>query len=301
MKISICQGDLEARFGLEKAFKMMKEAGFDAVDFGLMGYWRGTDEEIKNFRGYGKTLEEKREYYLGIKEIADRNGIEIGQTHAIFGNPGFLKNRELYEEFTRENIWATHLLGCKYTVIHPIATPGRIYDEKYDECHKLNLEFYRSLIPELEKYDVKIAIEPMWVYDAEKNIRPTVCSRPEEILQFIEELGSEHFCSCPDLGHFALTAKDTGDTVGGALRKLGGAVEVIHAHEITDNLDTHTKPFTYGSMDWKDIGAAIREIGYEGNFNFEVGGSYLKHYPDNLVPEALRHLAEIGKAIVGEK
>ena len=301
MKLSVCQGELELRFGIDKAFKMMKEAGFDAVDFGLMGYWRGTDEETLKFRGAGMSEEEKRAYYLGIKECADRNGIEIGQTHAIFGNPGFLKQRELFEKYTRENIWATNLLGCKYTVIHPIATPDRIFDEGYEECHKLNLEFYRSLIPDLEKYDVKIAIEPMWVHDKEKKIRPTVCSRPEEILAFIEELNSDRFCCCPDLGHFKLVEGDTGNSVPDAIRKLGSSIKIIHAHEVTDNLDMHNKPFTYGGMDWKEIGKAFNDIGYDGNFNFEVGGKYFNAYPDELIPEALSHLAEIGKWIISQK
>ena len=301
MKISVCIGEIEARFGIDKTFKMLKDAGFDAVDFGIAGYWKGTEDELKKFRCYGMNDEQIRKYYTDIRECAERNGIEIGQTHAIFGNPGFFKSRELYEQITKQNIWVTSLLGCKYTVIHPIATQGRIFDQGYDECHNLNLEFYRSLIPEAEKYGVKIAIEPMWVYDAEKKIRPTVCSRPEEIQRFIEELGSDNFCSCPDFGHFALTSSDTGDTVGDAIRKLGATVEVIHAHEITANIDTHTKPFTYGSMDWRDIGKALNEIGYKGTLNFEVGGNYFNHYPDELIPEALAHLAKIGKWIINQK
>ena len=207
---------------------------------------------------------------------------------------------DVFMDVTRKNILATRVLHSKYTVIHPLNLPGRIVDEGYDACHAENLEFFRSLIPDLEKNGVKIALEPMWVRDAEKNIRSCVCSRPEEILQFLDELGTEHFCACPDLGHIALTARDTGDTPGGAIRKLGGATKIIHAHEVTKNLDAHTKPYTYsGVMDWADIGAALREVGYEGTFNFEIGANYYKPYPDGLVPEALRHLAAIGKSIVG--
>ena len=60
--------------------------------------------------------------------------------------------------------------------------------------------------------------------------------------------------------------------------------------------DRHTAPFTYpGVMDWEDIASAMREIGYEGTVNFEIGGNFYNCYSDRMMPEALRHLAEIGK------
>jgi sugar phosphate isomerase/epimerase len=299
MKLSVCTGHFEARFGLERAFEIIKAGGFDAIDFNIDDYWHGDEAKAKLLRCVDKSEDEIRAYYDKINGYLAKSGLEVGQTHSVFG-PGFFKDREFYERVTRKNIFETHLLNSRYTVIHPIITPGRIFDEGYEECHKLNLEFFRSLIPDLEKYDVKIGIEPMWTRDAERDIRPTVCSRPEEILAYIDELDSDRFCSCPDLGHIALTGADTGDTVGGALRKLGSTVEIIHAHEVTTNNDAHTKPFTYGSMDWADIGAALREIGYKGTLNFEVGAGYYANYPDELIVESLRHLSEIGKYIISK-
>ena len=297
MKLSVCTGDLELRFGFDRTFEMVKAAGFDALDFNLDGNWNGTDEETARLRCRGMSEEQMRDYYGRIYEKASSAGLEVGQTHSIFGTAGFFKNREVYLETTRKNIFETHLLHCHHTVIHPIKTPSRMFDEGYEECYKLNLEFYRSLIPDLERYNVKAAIEPMWAFDADRNIRPTVCSRPEEILSLISDLGSEHFCACVDFGHIELIKADTGNTVADVLRKLGSCVEVIHAHEVTKNHDSHTKPYTYGGMDWKDIGKALSDIGYRGNFNFEIGNNYFGAYPDSLMPEALRHLAEIGKDI----
>lgn len=297
MKLSLCTWHLERRFGYEKALRMIKDAGFDALDYNLVD-WCGTEQEMLAAPCATMSRDEMQTHFTKMYEYAADIGLDFGQTHAIFGAPGFFNHRELFDKITRDNIYQTHLLHCHHTVIHPIATPKRQFDNDYEYCHEINLAFFRSLIPDLEKYDVKIAIEPMW-YRVDGKICPTVCSRPEEILTFIEELGSEHFCSCPDFGHFALTGEDTGDTVGGAIRKLGKAVEIIHAHEVEKNEDRHTKPFSYGTMDWADIATALRDIGYTGNFNFEVGGTYFGKYPDELVPEALRHLAEIGKSIIG--
>ena len=298
MKLSVCTGELELRFGIERSFEMIKNAGFDAVDFNLVGNWNGTQEETQKMRCYGMSEFEIRKYFEKIRGAAEKYGLEVGQTHSIYGTRGFFTDRETYEKITISNIFQTHLLGCSHTVIHPIKTPARILDEGYDECYRLNIEFYRSIIPYLDKYNVKAAIEPMWAFDAQRNIRSTVCSRPEEILSLIEDLGGEHFCACPDFGHIELVKSDTGNTVGDVLRKLGKTVEIVHAHEITKNLDAHTKPYTYGGMDWDDIGTALKEIDYKGNLNFEIGNNYFSLYPDNLIPDALRHLSEIGKSIV---
>lgn len=296
MKLSVSTWCLERRFGYEKMFQMIKDAGFDAVDFNLDD-WVGTEEELLASRNMQMSEDELIAYYTRMYETAQRIGITVGQTHAVFGAPIVLNHRELYMKLTIRNIIATSLLHCHHTVIHPVATAERCFDECYDECHAFNLELYRELLPYLKKYNVKIAVEPMWNIRDGK-ICPTVCSRPEEILAFIDELGSDYFCSCPDLGHFALTGPDTGDTPAGALRKLGKTVEIIHAHEVETNKDRHNKPYTYGTMDWTEIIKALREIGYTGNLNFEVGGNYFNQYPDHLVPEALRHLAEIGKGML---
>ena len=297
MKLSLCTWHLEHRFGYEKAFRMIKEAGFDALDYNLDD-WCGSAEVMQKSRHFSMTEQELAEYYARVNDCLQSLGLEVGQTHAIFGAPAVRNHRDMYMKITVNNIIATSLLNCHHTVIHPVALPNRFYDDNKEECHAFNLALYRELLPYLEKYDVKVAIEPMWYRNSEGRICPTVCSRPEEILEFIDELGSEHFCSCPDLGHFALTGPDTGDTPAGALRKLGKTVEIIHAHEVEPNEDRHTKPYTFGTMDWADIIAALREIGYAGNLNFEVGGNYFGKYPDELVPESLRHLAQIGKGML---
>ena len=294
MKISISTKTLENRFGTDEAFRMMKAAGFDYADYGLDG-WHPDRASVLQSQSYTESLEETVAHYTKVKELADRHGITVYQTHAIFGEfPAF--DCEEFLEATIKNIVATNVLGCRYSVIHPVRTLGRFFDEEYDYCHEYNLAFFKKLVPYLEKYDVSIGIEPMWLPDENNVIHSSACSRPEEILQFLEELGDKHFCACPDFGHVALTGKETGDTVGGYVRKLGSSVKMIHAHEVDGIKDSHTVPYTYrGIMDWEDITAALREVNYRGTVNFEVGGNYYDCFTDEMIPEALRHLAAIGK------
>ena len=295
MKISASCRWLVKKFGHRKAFEMMKEAGFDAVDYGIDD-WVETEEEIKQSPCYRLSKEELCKYYTEVYQIAQEVGIEIAQTHAIFGGAATQNYPELFKEVTDNSIYVTSLLHCNHIVIHPVATEGRIYDEKTEECYAFNRAFFASFLPALKEYGVKLAIEPMWNNNAAGDIVPTVCSRPEEILRYIDELGSDHYCSCPDIGHFVLTAKDTGVTCGDAIRKLGSTVEILHMHEVDGKNDNHTVPYSFaGPTDWQDILSALREINYQGVLNFEVGGSYYPPYPEHMIPEALRHFAVIAR------
>jgi len=294
MKISISTGTLEKRFGTREMFRMMKEAGIEYADYGL-DTWHPDAASIRASKSYRMSVEETVAHYKEIKRIADEEGITIYQTHAIFGEFPACECPE-YREATVKNVIATNILGCRYSVIHPVRTPGRFFDEKKEEGFAYNLDLFRYLVPYLEKYDVTIGIEPMWLDDENKVICPSVCSRPEEILEFIDVLGDEHFCACLDYGHVALTGKGTNDTVGGCIRKLGQHMKIVHIHEVDGVWDNHNAPYTYaGTMDWEDIRAAMREIGYNGTVNFEIGAAYYDNYPDRLIPAALRHLAAIGR------
>ena len=99
MKISASCNWLENRFGYEKAFRMMKEAGFDAVDFGIDD-WVGTEEELKSSPCYRMSSEELTAYYTKVYETAKEIGLEIAQTHAVFGPKVTLNFPELFKEVT---------------------------------------------------------------------------------------------------------------------------------------------------------------------------------------------------------
>ena len=300
MKISISTGYLEQRLGTRKMFQLMKAAGIDYADYGL-ARWCPDAAAVRETINYRMSIEETAEYYKNIRKIADEEGITIYQTHAIFGEFPACDCPE-YREATAKDILATKILGARYTVIHPVRTPGRFFDEKKEEGFAYNLDLFQFILPYLKQYGVKVGIEPMWLDDENKVICPSVCSRPEEILEFIDKLGAEHFCACLDYGHVALTGKGTNDTVGGCIRKLGKAMEIVHIHEVDGVWDNHNAPYTYAkTMDWEDIRAAMQEVAYTGTVNFEVGPAYYAKYPDRMLPEALRHLAAIGRDLSYEK
>ncbi len=293
MLTSASSKELFNRFGIDSAFRIFHKVGLDAMDYPL-DTSTPTVEALKNSPVFGLSEDEVVKKYSDIAEMAKRNDVLIGQTHSIFGKYEPSITQE-FLEITRKDIIATAVLGAHHTVVHPIMFPGRIMDARREENFEFNLGFYRSLVPYLEKWNVKCAIENIWDRDENKVIRASECSDPQEILDYLGELGTDHFCACADTGHFALTAKDTGISVGDAIRKLGKAVEVVHIQAVDFVRDLHVVPFTVrDAMDWDDIISALREIGYKGTLNFEVM-AFVKQFPMELSESATALISAVAR------
>ena len=244
-------------YNLEDALLFIKQVGFDCVDFG--------------FGDFASDMPEV-EFYSRIKEIKkylDSIGLTVSQTH---GRVGYFKapSTEWLIERAKKEIKATALLGCKYAVIHPLRTPLSNYDGDTENRKAQNLKFYNSLKPVLQECGVVLCIENLFADDEERKIScPNTCSRPEEILYYLDNLGTENFAVCFDVGHMLLTADLTGDTVCGAMIKLGKHIKVLHVHDNRKTKDDHYAPFM-GVMDWKEFASTLKKIGYDGVMSFEI-------------------------------
>ena len=281
------------KYGNEESFRIFQACDIDAIDYPVDG-GTPTIEALKKAAVYGLSEDEVIAKFKAIREIADRHNVIVGQTHAIFGafEPS---DTDDFVDVTIKDILATHVLGAHHTVVHPIIMPGRIRDNRKEENFEYNLKFYRKLIPALEKWNVKCAIENTFARDENGVPCSSECADPQEILDYISELGSDNFCACADTGHFSLTEKDTGITVGDCIRKLGKAIEVIHVQETDLHDDLHVVPYTIrNSMDWEDIISAFREIGYNGNMNFEIM-PFVKQFPDALSEAAMSHVGKVAR------
>ncbi len=273
MKIGAANYSLSKMVGEKRAIEILAKAGFDSIDFSL------SESDVLNDRKLFSEFSDEQfdEYFLEVKRILDKNKISVEQTHGHTGQFVWTSTEDYFNIAVRD-IRATAILGAPYTVIHPLILPSYKYDANKEECKKYNMDFFTKLIPYLEKYNVKNGIEPMWNWDGEKSkICPTVCSRPEEIIDYIETLNSDRFVACLDIGHINLTGLDTGDTVEGAIYKLGKYLEVLHVHDTDGIDDLHVPPFM-GNIDWFTVVKALKEVNYKGVFSFEVGANYFEKF-----------------------
>lgn len=273
MKISTTNGG--APVAETEQFQYLKELGFDACDFSLGKYFYPTSEIFGDIDNV--TDEQIKERFTMLKKCADEAGFEIGQTHSQFTGHPRNYDFDLDDLLKREIacIKATHYLGCKYIVIHPIIKPGRRYDLLVKEAFDEAADFYRKLIPTLEEYDVICCVENMWVSDpVYRHICSTIFSHAQEMVDMCDLLG-ERFKICLDVGHCPLTQDDPVE----AVKICGDKLAVLHTHDNGGWADTHTLPFqAFGNpvgvkamrIDWTAFMQALKAIDYKGNLSFEL-------------------------------
>ena len=70
---------------------------------------------------------------------------------------------------------------------------------------------------------------------------------------------------------------------------------MLHLHDNYGTRDDHSMPY-FGTIDWEEIMRALRDIGYEGTFNYEVAAT---HLPMALREDHARYLVDAAKMLLG--
>ena len=291
---------------LEYAAERMKEikvAGFDALDFQLCNFFTYGQIQHQHVRSefFDRTPEELYAYFAPYKQLADENGLIIGQTHAIFP-PYVYGADEEYNAYlvgvVEKNIAITASLGCPCTVLHPWTLVDRGDGLTKEHEYEINMALYRALIPAAKQYGVKVLFENMFERDAQmRKCYDGSCQDPLEAVRYIDELnaiaGEELFGFCLDSGHAVLCGKNLYDVV----KTLGHRIKALHLHDVHGVLDDHLAPFT-GISRWDFLVRALKEVGYTGAINFETS-SYIAscgyEVPDKVRTIILRYIAVIGR------
>lgn len=275
-------------FGEKKAVEMIKNAGFDAVDYSMFVMQRDDCPLVQD--GW-------EDYVKALKAHADSIGISFNQAHAPF--PSYDREREDYTNrivpLVKRSVEIAGMLGVKRLVVHPIS-PTQI--PKDADLKEFNLEYYRSLLPLAKKWNVTVCLENMWGWDAKRGyIIPNVCSYGADLAEYLDELNDEHFTVLLDLGHSGLIGEDAGK----AIRVLGGErLTGLHVHDNDYRNDSHTLPY-YGKMDWEDITSALAEIKYSGDFTYEAANFIAKlPHDEALITSALRYMHDMGRYLIGK-
>lgn len=273
-------------YDLKTAVKFLKEAGFDAYDVSL--FVEESKKEIITSENYLDNAKALREY-------ADSIGIVCNQSHAVFPSSvgDEQKDEEIFNEIVRDMEVAA-ILGAKAIVVHP--KHHLKYAEQPEELFRMNLEFYKRLIPYCEKFGIKVATENMWEYNpVSHNIGRAFNSRASEFARLLDEINSQWIVGCVDVGHVALVGADLPEFI----KTLGGnRLQAVHMHDVTKTQDSHTLPFTL-SLDFGAITKALGEIGYDGDMTFEAD-NFFANFPLELYSEVSSFMAKVGRYIIKE-
>lgn len=253
-------------FDIERMAETFSAAGYQGVDFNL---------DLAAFR-----TELDEAYFTEIRETLSSHGLSVVQSHAPFPSNfrDGVNDAARFAEIVRSFTYAAWL-GSGPVVVHPCAAFGKSDEEDYQS----NLAFYRRLAPYAKEAGVRIAIE---------NCPGTLTRTPDVLCRLLDELDSETFTVCFDVGHANLTEIAPPDFI----RALAGRIGVTHIHDNDGEHDSHTLPF-YGKIDWDAVTAAFAEIGYEGDLNYEAG-NFVRTVPADLRPAAACYMAAVGHRLI---
>lgn len=276
---------LGRRYGDRQAIRMLAEAGFQAVDYTMFSL---ADEKPLLMTDAWRTE------VLELKTLADTLGLPFVQGHAPFSFRDYSEESWRHFIFPRllRSIEISGLLGIENLVIHPVHHLD--YKKNKNLLHDWNMTFYRALLPYAKDAGVRICLENMWQRDRKRGniISDDTCSAAEEMAAWADELNDPSIGVCLDIGHCGLVGRDADS----AVRVLGRRLSALHVHDNDFMSDLHTLPYL-GHADWNAVLAALREVGYEGNFTYEAD-RFFEGMPDEIVPAALKFMVQTGRYMI---
>lgn len=269
--------DMLAEYPPEDAIRLIGEAGFRCVEFGL-----------SHERDYLEGKEDEGARLQRIRRAAEEAGVQIVQMHGRLFN--------LCDQDSEENIAAAHrslrragALGVKWVVLHPGSDKLAGADpEVLAWTRQRNLSVFRDFLKTAEEAGTGIAIENMIGSSYGGRFGATTA----DIIWLVDELQSDRVGICWDTGHAELSKIAQGP----ALRAIGQRLVALHIADNDGLQDRHWAPLR-GQVPWKEVLAALRDIGYAGPFNLEVPGEATAT-PTPAKPEKMRFLRKLCETLL---
>ncbi|MBE6580406.1 MAG: sugar phosphate isomerase/epimerase [Ruminococcaceae bacterium] len=261
--------------------KLIKECGFDTIDFGLFQLDRHYDEG-----------DDHDAWIHGKRAYCDKLGLQINQTHAPFyeGCP----MPEGYRERLLQCVRDTAALGAECMVVHADTWYEKSYNQwNYEAVLAAVYEVYAPAVELATRLGVKIAMETLheWLGNVYHRVR--LCAFVEELNDIVGKFNCDTVGVCWDFGHAGIVYKEDQFE---AMKRLKYPIIATHIHDNTFKRDNHNLPFQ-GSVDWYRAMQALAAQGYTGDLTLELNHGAL---PDELAPDFIRyahktvsHLADI--------
>ena len=291
MLISTQTDAFAKKFGDHDAVKYLAKVGFDAFDYSMFNML-GKNVTHPLMRG------DYKEYAQSLRRTADEHNIICAQAHAPF--PSYIpvpndEQKQYNEIITPAIVRAMEsaaILGAKIIIVHPINMPENPAEQK-----ELSLNFYNNLLPYCKKFNIKIALENMWGWDAEnKRVIPAACATGTEFCEYLDALDKNWFVACLDLGHSEMQGSGAASSAE-LIHALGhDRLKALHIQDNDKINDTHTMPFM-GKINWDEIMLALKAINYDGDFTFE-SDNFLYNLPAELYLEASALMLNVGRYFI---
>lgn len=270
-------------YDMKKGFDEIKAAGFDYIDANL---WNMTDH------GMLFAADNWREVAEELRAHAEKIGVKIRQVHGQT-----LSGKEWDDPNYPDTdfVWAMNyrclevgkILGADWMVMHPSNLPhDPLYSRK--KAMDASLTYIAPYLERAKQIGIGIAVENMVDYSGRR--RRYCGGDPEELIELVDAFNDPDLGMCIDIGH----ANNSGIYTPDFIRMAGKRLKCTHVNDNLADKDTHLPPFM-GNVDWVGVMQALREIGYDGDFSYEINP---QRFPWETLPTWLRFLHDLGEDLM---
>lgn len=254
MKKSISYWSFPPNLTLKKCFALAQKAGFEAIEVALPS-------------GKELTLSSSKEDLLQIKKAAKEAGLELSSLasglfwdYSLTSNS--LKTREKAKQIACKMLEFASYLGVDTVLVVPGAVDvffkpgGEVVS--YDAAYERSLSALKELVPVAEKYRVNIGVENVW---------NKFLLSPLEMRDFIDKVGSPFVGAYFDVGNVVLTGYPEQ-----WIRILGKRIKKVHLKDFRSSSGNASGfvDLLEGDVNWKEVMAAFKEVGYDGHLTAEM-------------------------------
>jgi sugar phosphate isomerase/epimerase len=222
------------------------------------------------------------------RRVASELGLRMPQAHAHLGadvaHPDETRRRADLERVLKDLDLAARL-GVRDVVIHPGGTAGYTNRAERDRIRQLNREAFRRLGDAAGERGLRFAVENMMDNRQLRGGR-RFGAAPTELVEFLDELAHPALGLTLDTSHANVQRLDVAATV----HEFGARLWCTHLSDNDGSGDQHRSPGG-GSVDWRALMGALKEIGYAGLLNLEIPGE--RHAVLEMRALRTRHAFEI--------
>ncbi|MDP4270642.1 MAG: sugar phosphate isomerase/epimerase [Bacteroidota bacterium] len=262
-------------------------AGFRVFDMSLMDF-RNEHYILRNSDWESQIFE--------VAECASELKAEFSQAHAPYWSAPFdvrsgtKEELELFDISMTRAIKACAILGVKWVAFHAVTDVA-------NNCEKglsfsLNLDYFGKYIDLAKKLGVGIAFENTVDIDNPLIIRRYHASY-EELCEFADSFHDGCVGVCWDFGH---ANRQHYKNQSAALKFIGKRLKALHVNDNHTIQDTHNIPFL-GTVEWEPVMKTLTEIGYGGDFSFEIKG-HVNNVPEPLKDKAIKYAYDVGSYVL---
>jgi sugar phosphate isomerase/epimerase len=220
-----------------------------------------------------------------FKTYADNHNFSFPQAHfdlsADLAQPAGSPERDAVLDNMKRWCDLFAELDVRAAVLHPGGERLWKLGIEREETIKYSAEVLQVLAQYVEGTPITLCLENIWHH--------------EDTMHLVDTIDSPRLATCMDTGHLNLTGSHWSEYIKWAGKRL----KAIH---ITDNLgttDNHILPYGPGKINWDGFGQALKDVDYQGLFNFEVGGESSNH-PLDIRLKKLASIKELAKVMIDE-